>query len=141
MSFEIAAPNGAHWEFEEVSTGHGKASLGEVPLLIWDDFNACVEYFTAEGVIAMLDGTSFRVSQQGIARRLKAAGKSNNEIAEAILKFRPGKRAGTAPTPVSRARKAAAEAATVVQGDAITLLLQRIAAGQVKIDESGNIVE
>lgn len=133
------APEGAQWIWDEVRTGHGKESLGEVPLLEWLDANGAVALYGMEGVLAALNGTSFTVSYQGIARRMKLAGKSNEEIATAILAFRPGNRNVAAPTPVSRARKAAADAASVANGDAIAALLAKIARGEIVVDDSGNI--
>lgn len=142
MSNETAlppAPQGAKWTWDEVRTGHGKDSLGDVPLLEWEDPNGVVEHYGVEGLLAALNGTSLLVSYQGIARRMKIAGKSNEEIATAILAFKPGNRAVASPTPVSRARRAAAEAASVTNGDAIAALLAKIARGEISVDESGNI--
>jgi hypothetical protein len=136
----VAAPSGARWTFDEVATAHGKSSLGEVPLLEWTDLQACVDFYGVEGILSMLDGTSLRVSQQGIARRLKAAGKSDDEIATAILAFRPGKRTIATPTPVSRAKRAAAAAADKVNGDVVAAFLARVAAGEIQLDESGNVI-
>lgn len=130
MPLTIAAPEGSHFDFEEVKTAKGSQTLGEVPILVWDDFDACVAFYGKEAIADSLDGTSFRVSHQNIARRLKAAGKSDDEIATAQIAFRPGKRLGGSSTPVSRARKGA-EAAAVASGagDAIARFLERVAKG------------
>jgi hypothetical protein len=140
METTVAAPAGAEWIYEEVATGGGKESLGQVPLLEWKELQGCVDHYGVEGVLASLDGTSLRVSYQSIARRMKSAGKSNDEIATAIVNFKPGRRVVAAPTPVSRAKSAAAKAAESVNGDALAAFLAKVAAGAVKLDEDGNIV-
>lgn len=129
---EVAAPAGSHWEMEEVKTDRGQKSLGEVPLLVWDDLQGAVDFFGAQSILDSLDGTSLRVSYQSIGRRMKAAGKSEEEIAGAIVAFRPGKRAGGVSTPVSRARRAAESAAEASgNGDAVAALLEKIARGEI----------
>lgn len=136
----VQAPTGAHFAFEEVKTAKGTKSLGEQPILVWDDANAATEYYTAQGVLDILDGTSVRTSMQGIARRLANAGKSADEIAKAQVDFRPGRRAGGASTPASRARKAAESAVDAgASGDAVANLLARIAKGEVQLAEDGTV--
>lgn len=131
MATNVEAPAGAHWEYEEVKTDRGQTSLGEVPLLVWDSVDAAVQFYGEEGVRDMLDGTSARVSFQSIGRRLKAAGKSDDEIAQAITAFRPGKRTTTS-TPVSRASRAAKSAAEATgNGDLVAALLEKIARGEI----------
>jgi len=138
MPLSIDAPQGAHWEWDEVKTAQGKESLGEVPLLVWDTLEGAVAHYTEEGVLNSLDGTSLRVSYQGIARRMKIAGKTDDEIAKAIIEFKPGKRAAGVSTPASRAKRAAAEAADAgVDGDAIAQLLKKIAAGEIDLASLG----
>lgn len=132
MSTTVTPPAGAHFEFEEVKTAKGTQSLGtDIPILVWDDLDGCIAHLTAQGVLDVLDGTSYRTSMQGIARRLKAAGKTNDEIATAEVNFKPGKRAGGSSTPTSRARKAAEAAAEKVGGDAVARLLERLASGEI----------
>lgn len=130
----VTPPTGSHWELEEVKTKRGTESLGEHPILVWDDFDAAVSFYSAQGVLDMLDGTSLRVSQQGIIRRLAAAGKDDNAIAEALVAFRPGKRAGGASTPNSRAVRAAKTAAEKVDGDQLARLLEKVASGEISLD-------
>ena len=129
----VAAPDGAHFDFDEVKTDRGTKSLGDVPLLVWDDLDSCREHYGDEGIMAVLDGTSLKVSFQSIARRYKIAGKSDDEIAKALVDFRPGKRAVGASTPVSRAKRAAKDAAETLgeQADDVTKLLQLVAAGKM----------
>lgn len=136
MATTVTAPNGAEFVYEEVKTARGTESLGEVPIIVWKDLQAAIDYYGAEGVLDMLDGTSLRVSAQNIARRLKAAGKTDDEIATAQVNFKPGKRAGGVSTPVSRARKAAENAATQLgdKAGAVTDLLDRIARGEIDLD-------
>src|SRR5260221_11153366 len=84
-------PSGAHFEWEETKTAKGAESLGEGPILIWDSLAGVVEHFGGEeGVTDVLDGTSLRVSYQGIMRRMKLAKKSDDEIAAAQIAFKPG---------------------------------------------------
>lgn len=129
-----AAPEGAHFEFEEVKTARGTQSLGDVPLLVWDDLDAAVATYGQSGVMDVLDGTSLRVSFQNIARRYKAADKSNDEIAAAQVAFRPGKRlAGS--TPKSRSVKAVQGAVEKVGGDAMEKFLQAVAAGTITAEQ------
>jgi hypothetical protein len=127
----IQAPAGAHFEFEEVKTARGTKSLGEVPILVWETTQAAVGQYGEEGIVNVLDGTSLRVSFQGIARRLRLQGKSDDEIATAQLQFKPGSRVVGESTPVSRARNAAKAAAEKVDGDAIAAFLQKVAAGEI----------
>jgi hypothetical protein len=129
---QVAAPNGAHFEYEEVKTAKGAESLGSVPILIWDSLKDAVEFYGGEEAITdVLDGTSLRVSFQNIARRLKIAGKTDEDIADAMLKFRPGKRTAGVSTPASRAARQAKAATEKVGGDAVEKLLAKIAAGEL----------
>lgn len=133
---ELAAPSGSHWESEEVKTAKGATSLGEVPMLVWDTLEGAVAHYTEEGITAALDGTSFRVSFQNIARRFKIANKTDEEIAKAMVDFRPGKRAVGASTPASRAASQAKKAVEKVGGsDAIEKLLAKIASGELSADD------
>lgn len=127
----VAAPSGAHFDMDEVRTKRGEQSLGPVPILTWDDMAAADAFYGAEGILRVLNGTSLRVSFQGIARRMKIAGKTDDEIAQTQLEFRPGEREAAVSTPVSRARKAAEAAAKAADGDAIAALMERIAKGEV----------
>ena len=133
----LDTPEGSHFEREEVKTAKGTESLGEVPILVWDSVPHAIEYYTEEGIQNILDGTSLRVSFQNIARRLKVAGKSDTEIQNAMISFRPGKRAGGVSTPVSRASRAAKAAAEKVgdQGDLVTSLLEKIAKGELSVED------
>lgn len=133
-SLTVAAPEGAHFEFEEVKTARGATSLGNVPLLIWDDLDAAVAHYGVSGVMDVLDGTSLRVSFQNIARRYKAANKSNDEIAAAQIAFRPGKRP-TGTTPKSRATKAVSAAAEKVGGDTVAKILEAIANNSLSAEQ------
>lgn len=132
-SFE--APAGAHFEWSEVKTAHN--SLGNVPLLVWDDLEAARQHYGDEGIIAILDGTSIRVAVQAIARRNKIAGKADEDIAKLQIDYRPGKRVVGASTPASRARSAAARAVDKLgdQGDLLTEILRKIEAGEITADE------
>jgi len=135
---QTQAPEGAHFDFEEVKTAKGTQSLGEVPILIWDSVSAAIAYYGEEAVRDVLDGTSLRVSFQSIARRYAGAKKSIDEIAKAQIDFRPGKRAGGASTPVSRAQRAAKSAAEKVgDGDALAQLLEKVAAGEIDLASLG----
>lgn len=138
----LDVPNGAHFEMEEVKTAKGEQTLGEVPILVWDSVPAATEYYTEEGVKNILDGTSLRVSFQNIARRLKIAGKSNVDIQNAQISFKPGKRAGGVSTPVSRAARAARSAAEKVgdNADLVTQLLEKIANGELSSEDLESIV-
>lgn len=133
----LDTPDGAHFDREEVKTAKGTETLGEVPILIWDDQSKAVAYYTEEGILNVLDGTSLRVSFQNIARRLKVAGKTDIEIQNAMISFKPGKRAGGVSTPVSRAARAAKQAAEKVgdQGDLVTQLLEKIAKGDLSVED------
>jgi len=131
----VSAPEGSHFEFDEVKTAKGSKTLGQVPILVWDKLDAMRLYYTEEGVLGMMDGTSPRVSYQGIARRMKLQGKSDDEIAQAQLEFRPGTRVVGAPTPVSRATKAAKQAAEKVSGDTIAAFLEKVAKGEISEED------
>lgn len=128
----VTAPAGAHWEYEEVKTAKGTQSLGEVPILVWDSLDSMVSFYNEEGVLAVADGTSLRVSFQNIARRFKAANKTDDEIATAQVAFRPGKRAVGQSTPGSRAaRQAKAAVEKTGNSEAIEKLLAKIANGEL----------
>lgn len=129
----ITAPTGAHFEFEEVRTDRGATSLGNVPILKWDNLEACLDFYGEDQLLNVLDGTSLRVSFQGMARRMKAAGKTDDEIAQAELDFRPGTRTPGQSTPVSRAKSAAKRAAEKLgdEADAISTLLDKVASGEI----------
>ena len=138
MTVSLTAPTGSHFEYEEVRTAKGTKSLGEVPILVWDDVQAMLAHYGEEGIKDMADGTSFRVSFQSIARRFKSvtkdgaeSTKTDDDIAKAQIDFRPGKRQGGASTPVSRAKRAAGSAADKVGGDAVAALLEQIASGKL----------
>ena len=127
-----SAPDGAHFDNEEVKTAKGQSSLGNVPILVWDDLNKATEFYGAEAVCDVLDGTSLRVSFQNIARRYKIANKSDAEIATAMVAFRPGKRTVGASTPASRAASMAKKATEKVGGgEAVEKLLAKIASGEL----------
>lgn len=138
MGLTVQAPQGAHFDFEEVKTAKGTQSLGDVPILVWDDADAMIAHYGAEGVLNIADGTSLRVSFQSIARRIKTAGKSpegvsiDDAIAGKQLEFRPGKRQVGAVTPAGKAAKAAKAAVEKTgNADAITQLLEKFASGEL----------
>lgn len=136
MPLTITPPDGAHFDFEEVKTEKGTKSLGDVPLLVWDDLDKARAYYGDEAICMVLDGTSLRVSFQGTARRMKIAGKEDDEIAKSQIDFRPGKRAVGAATPQSRLRAAAAKAGeTIGNADVLTKLLERIQSGEISEDD------
>jgi hypothetical protein len=126
------APEGAHFDYEEVKTAKGQSSLGNVPILVWDNLDKATEFYTAEAICDVLDGTSLRVSFQNIARRYKIANKSDEEIATAMVQFRPGKRVVGASTPASRAARLAKTATEKVGGgETVEKLLAKIASGEL----------
>lgn len=129
---QVQAPEGAHFDYEEVKTAKGAESLGNVPILVWDRLEAATAFYGEEAICDILDGTSLRVSFQNIARRLKIAGKTDEEIATAMTNFRPGKRVAGASTPASRAaRSAKAAVEKVGNSDLVQKLLDKIAAGDL----------
>jgi hypothetical protein len=132
---QVAAPEGAHFDYEEVKTAKGASSLGNVPILVWDRLDAAREFYGEEAICDILDGTSLRVSFQNIARRLKIAQKSDEDIATAMVNFRPGKRQVGASTPASRAARAAKAATEKVGGDAVEALLAKIASGELSAED------
>lgn len=130
----ISAPEGARFEFDEVKTAKGTQSLGEQPILVWEQVDAARAAYGDEGVLNILDGTSVRVSMQSIARRGALAKKTFDEIAKMQIDFRPGKRVGGKSTPESRAANSARKAATKLGAegsDAIQALLEKVASGEV----------
>lgn len=133
----VSAPEGAHFEYEEVKTNHGAQSLGEKPILVWDSVSKAVEYYGDEGVLAIWDGTSLRVSFQSISRRLAIAGKTSDEIAKAQVDFRPGKRVVGASTPASRAGNQARKVAEKLgdRADLLSQLLASIESGKITADD------
>lgn len=142
MSLTVAAPAGSHFEFEEVATARGTQTLGEKPLLVWDSVDAAREFYGDEGLTAILDGTSLRVSFQSIARRMAIANKTDDEIATAQVAFRPGKRVGGVSTPVSRAKRSAGAAAEKLgdKADQLSALLEKIASGEISEEDLASLV-
>lgn len=135
-SLTVQAPQGSHFEFEEVKTKHGKDTLGPRPILVWDSVQDAAAYYGDEGILRILDGTSTRVSFQSIARRMAIAGKSDDEIAKAQVDFRPGTRVVGESTPVSRAARAARAASEKLggeSGDAIAAFLEKVANGEIDL--------
>ena len=130
-------PPGSRFEFDEVKTDRGQTSLGQVPLLTWgdsdEDVQAAIAYYGAEGIANILNGTSLRVSFQGIARNGKDPKKnwSDEQIALKQIEFRPGKREGGQSTPASRAANATKKAASVANADAIKQLMDMVASKQL----------
>lgn len=134
----IMPPEGSHWEFDEVRTKKGTESLGDAPILVWDTVAGAIAHYGEEGVKNSFDGTSFRVSYQGIARRMKIAGKTDDEIAAALVEFKPGNRTPGVSTPASRAGNAAKKAvAAGVDADKVTKLLEAAAAGEIDLSQFG----
>lgn len=132
----VDAPDGAHFESEEVKTAKGQTSLGEVPILVWDDIEKARAYYGDEGIKNVLDGTSLRVSFQSIARRYRMAKKSDNEIKKAEVEFKPGSRVGGVSTPVSRARRKAETAAEKLSNpDVLSSFLEKIASGEISEED------
>jgi len=142
MDMQVTAPEGSHFEFEEVKTAKGQSSLGNVPILVWDDYSKMTEYYGEAGILTIADGTSLRVSFQNIARRMKIAGKTNDEIATAMTSFRPGNRQGGASTPVTRSARLAKTASEKLGDNAAKLeeLLGKIASGELSLDEINALV-
>jgi hypothetical protein len=131
----VQAPNGAHFEFETVKTAKGTKDLGQAPILKWDSLAAATEHYGEENILNVLDGTSLRVSFQGIARRGRIAQKSDDDIAKTQVEFKPGTRVVGQPTPVSRAKRAAGAAAEKVDGDMLAKLLEDIANGRISAED------
>lgn len=137
---KVSAPAGSHFEFEEVKTAGGTKPLGQAPILVWDSLESARQTYGDEGITDVLDGTSLRVSFQGIARRGRIAGKSDDDIAQQQVEFRPGKRAVGQSTPVSRARRAASTAAEKVDGDVLASFLSKVAAGEISQEDLAALV-
>lgn len=130
-NLSISAPTGAHFDYDEVKTKNGTQSLGEAPILVWDDVNAAVSHYGADKILSVLDGTSLRVSFQGIARRGRMGGKSDDDVAKQQIEFRPGNRVVGESTPQSRATRAAKAASEKVDGDKIAAFLKNVAEGKI----------
>lgn len=135
-SLTVQAPDGSHFESEEVKTAAGSQSLGEVPLLVWDTLEGVIAHYGEEGVLNALDGTSLRVSYQGIARRMAIAKKTPDEIAKALVDFRPGRRTVGASTPATRVAKAAKNAVEKgANADQVSRLLELAAEGKIDLSQ------
>jgi hypothetical protein len=140
----VQAPAGSHFEFRKVKTAKGTKDLGEVPILVWDSLSGAVAHYTEEGILGTEDGTSLLVSYQGIARRMRMAGKSDDDIAKAEVDFKPGTREVGVSTPKSRARNAAAKAAEKLggtSGDTIAAFLEKVASGEISEDDLAGIAK
>lgn len=127
MSVTVAAPQGAHFEFEKVSDKSDNEF--DVPILVWDSLEDAIGFYGEEGTLRILDGTSLRVSFQNIARRFAQGNKSADDIAKAQVEFRPGTRRVGESTPVSRAARAARAAVTAApeNADAVADILNALA--------------
>lgn len=137
------APDGAQFVYEEVKTAKGQSSLGNVPMLVWTNLSKAIAHYGSEEAITdVLDGTSLRVSFQNIARRYKIANKSDEEIAAAMIAFRPGKRVVGASTPASRAASSAKKAVEKIGGGAeVELLLAKIASGEISQEDLAALIK
>lgn len=124
-------PPGARFEYDEVKTDRGQKSLGLCPILTWEETDeghqGALAYYGVSGIARFINGTSLRVSCQGIIRRGKAAGKTDEKMAEEQLAFRPGSRQGGQSTPASRAASASKKAAGKFSGDSIAEMMNRLA--------------
>lgn len=136
MTLTVHAPHGAEFEMEEVKTKKGAESLGEVPILVWKSASAAIAHYGEQGIINMLDGTSLRVAAQSIARRYKLAKKSDDEIAQAQIDYKPGNRSSAPSTPAGRAAKAAKSATEKLGGsDTVANLLDLISSGKLSPEQ------
>lgn len=133
----VQAPEGSHFEFDEVKTQGGQQSLGEWPILVWDDVDKARDHYGDEGLKSIWDGTSLRVSFQAIMRRHALGSKTADECATAQIAFRPGKRVVGASTPVSRASNTARRAAEKLgdKADLLQGLLARIEKGEISAED------
>jgi hypothetical protein len=133
----VAAPPGSHFEWEQVADKGDNE--WDVPILIWDDLSKATEYYGAEGIMRVLDGTSLRVAFQGIARRFASAKepKTANDTAKAMVDYKPGERRAGESTPSSRAARSAKKAidANPNAAEAIEKLLAKLAAGEADASE------
>jgi hypothetical protein len=135
----LTAPSGSHFEFEEVKTSGGTKSLGDVPILTWDNLKGLITHFEGEEkVIDSLDGTSLRVAYQSIARRGRMANKSMDEIAKSQIDYRPGKRGVS--TPQNKAARAAKAAAEKVDPGMLEALLSKVASGELSQEELATLL-
>lgn len=136
MPTTVPAPDGAEWSYEEVKTTKGTESLGkENPILVWHDLDKLRSYIGDDGLLAVADGTSLRVSYQNIVRRGLAGKKSIDEVAKLQVDFRPGKRVVGESTPASRvARQAKAAVEAGVDEDKIAKLLELAKSGKLTDD-------
>lgn len=142
-SITVAAPEGAHWGFEEVKTEKGTKSLGaENPILIWDDLEKMRAYYGDAGLLAVADGTSLRVSFQNIIRRQRAADKTLDDIAKAQLEFKPGKRTVGESTPASRSARAAKNAVEsgAIGEDTMSKFLEALKSGKLKEADVASLI-
>jgi hypothetical protein len=132
----VKAPDGAHFEIEEVATKGGTEKF-EAPILVWDTTPALVAHLGEEGVLAMADGTSLRVAYQAAARRGHTKNKSFDEIAQAQVEYKPGKRSGASSTPQNKTARMAKEVVdkNPEAADEVQKLLAAIAAGKFSIDD------
>ena len=135
----VAAPDGAHFEFSEVKTNRGTQSLGQVPILVWDDGNKAMEYYGHESFLAAFNNTGLRVPFQSIARRGRVSGKLDaNAIAQEELEYKPGQVERAPSTAASRAKSAAAQAAEKLGeegADTLTTLMRKFASGELTLDD------
>src|SRR5690606_646092 len=99
-------------------------------------WEGALEFYGPADFQSIVLGGSLRVAFQSIARRMKQAGKTDDEIAQAQISYRPGKQAVGRTTPKSPARKGAEAAAEKVGGDVVARLLERIANGEISPDDA-----
>lgn len=139
MPTTVQAPEGAEWAYEELKTDKGTKSLGsDNPILVWKDLEKMREFYGDEGVLAIADGTSLRVSFQNIGRRMRSNEKNTiDDIAKAQVEFRPGKRVVGESTPASRSARAAKQAVEsgAIAEDDLAKLLEAVKSGKLKADD------
>lgn len=132
MATTVDAPRGAHWEYVEVRTNHGKRSLGEAPVLEWDDVEAARQFYGEEALKQLLE-IGVKNQYLRLARTGRIRGMTDDEIARSQLSYKPGQR--QARSPVGKVSKAARAAAERASPDVVAALLEAIARGEITADD------
>jgi len=132
----VAAPSGAHFRISKVGPKGGAKTA--MPVLTWDNLDACVSFMGEEAAVLGLSG-GLTSKYREIARQGAADGKTQDEVAMAQIEYRPvakAPRAKTKPaaTRIRVAARAMARAFTKEQAAVVAVLLEDLAAGKTVIE-------
>ena len=104
----------------------------KLPVLTWSVLDGAVKFMGEEAVLKALNGSGLGQGYKNSARRLAKNKRSEADIAQAQIDYRPGER-GRAILPKTALRRATVAARSKVDDVQLAILLEKIAAGEVDV--------